>query len=147
MFCAGGTAANIGLAVAHTKFHAQNTTPNATAMAAVTTMSTVRQVRLVLSVLTRLLLRDFDDEQDALFDGHACGKTCDDVGQAERFPEGEKTAGERVAQTARRDAADVAADRHERDGALHRAAKRQRFARVRGAQLRLAVHSAQAETA
>src|SRR4029079_790334 len=107
MFCAGGTAANIGPAVAHTKFHAQNTTPNATAMAAVTTMSTVRHVRLLLSVLMSFLLRDLDHQQDALFDGHACGKTCDDVGQAEGLAEGEKIAGERIAQTARRDAVGI----------------------------------------
>ena len=42
-FCAGGTAANAGVVADHTSPHAQKTTPNATAIAAVTTMSTVRQ--------------------------------------------------------------------------------------------------------
>src|SRR6202158_2979814 len=45
MFCAGETARNAGVAAAQSAFQAQNTTPNATAIAAVTTISTVRQDR------------------------------------------------------------------------------------------------------
>jgi hypothetical protein len=42
MYCAGVTVAKTGFVASHTEFHAQKTTPNATASAAATTMSTVR---------------------------------------------------------------------------------------------------------
>src|ERR1700694_5227738 len=48
MFWAGGIATNAGVAAAHTWFHAQKTTPKAIAIAAATTMSTVRQAQSVL---------------------------------------------------------------------------------------------------
>ena len=41
--CAGGNAENAPLVAVHRLFHAQNTTPKATAMVEATTMSTVRQ--------------------------------------------------------------------------------------------------------
>src|SRR4051812_45779976 len=69
MFCAGGSTANAGVAADQTKFHAQNTTPNATAIAAVTTMSTVLQVK---SDLMTSLLRDLDDEEHAFVEGYVC---------------------------------------------------------------------------
>src|SRR3978361_225250 len=43
--CAGGNAANAVPVAAHSRFHAQKTTPKATPSTAVTTMSTVRQRR------------------------------------------------------------------------------------------------------
>src|SRR5690348_3828118 len=43
---AGGNAANAAPVAAHSRFHAQKTTPKATPRTAVTTMSTVRQRRL-----------------------------------------------------------------------------------------------------
>src|SRR5687768_6434367 len=42
-YWAAGRAPKIGPVAAQTRFHAQKTTPNATAMTAATTMSTVRQ--------------------------------------------------------------------------------------------------------
>jgi hypothetical protein len=48
MFCAAGIATNAGVVAAHSWFHPQMTTPNAIAIAAATTMSTVRQVKSVL---------------------------------------------------------------------------------------------------
>jgi hypothetical protein len=56
MFCAGGTATNSGVAATQSAFQPQITTPNATAIAAVTTISTVRQDALRF---TRYLQRAF----------------------------------------------------------------------------------------
>jgi hypothetical protein len=44
MYCAGVAAVKMGFVASHTEFHTQKTTPNATASAAATTMSTVRHV-------------------------------------------------------------------------------------------------------
>src|SRR2546425_660619 len=47
-YCAAGSAVKAGAVAAHSAFQAQKTTPNATAMTAATTTSTVRQAGVVV---------------------------------------------------------------------------------------------------
>src|SRR2546422_587635 len=64
MFCAGGIAAKAGPAAAPTWVHAQKTTPKAMAIAAATTMSTVRP--FMSRGMSRTSLRGFEDQKRSL---------------------------------------------------------------------------------
>src|SRR6267378_3102851 len=94
MFCAGGIAAKAGPAAAQTWFHAQKTTPNAIAIAAATTMSTVRQFH---SFTSRTSLRCFEDEERTLVERDTRGRLRDLVAEAAGLPETQRLARERSA--------------------------------------------------
>src|SRR3954463_8737116 len=110
MFCAGGMATKAGVATAHTWFHAQKTTPKAIAIAAATTMSTVRHVQLVLfmSSISQWL---FEDEERTVANRDRCGQRRDLVAQAPCASEPERVVRELETQSLRGDAVGVAVDR------------------------------------
>src|SRR2546423_12974659 len=113
MFCAGGIATNAGAAAAHNWFHAQKTTPKAIAIAAATTMSTVRQLQLVL-FMSSTSLWCFKNEQRAFANRDRRGHRHDLVAQAARAAEAERLVAKRKAQSLRRHALGVAVHRQER---------------------------------
>src|SRR5207237_5665214 len=102
MFCAGGIATNAGVAAAHNWFHAQKTTPKAIAIAAATTISTVRQDQSALFT-SRTSHWCFEDEQRSFVERDARGQRRDLVAETACASEVERLALERVAQALRRD--------------------------------------------
>src|SRR2546430_4448830 len=124
MFCAGGIAAKAGVAAAHTWFHAQNTTPNAIAIAAATTMSTVRQ--FVSRVISCTSLRCFEDEKRTLVERDTRGRLRDLVAEPAGLPETQRLAREREAEPFGAHALGVARHRQERDDGAHRTFERER---------------------
>src|SRR5207248_7555813 len=125
MFCAGGIATNAGVAAAHSWFHAQKTTPKAIAIAAATTMSTVRQLQLVLS-MSSTSLWCFKYEQRAFANRDRRWERRDLVAQAACAAEAERLVAKREAQSLRRDPVGVAVHRQERDERADRARQRER---------------------
>src|SRR6267143_2880664 len=125
MFCAGGIAAKAGPAAAQTWFHAQNTTPNAIAIAAATTMSTVRQFH---SFTSRTSLRCFEDEERTLVQRDTRGRLRDLVAEAAGLPETQRLAREREAEPFGAHALGVARHRQARDEGAHRTLERERSA-------------------
>src|SRR5256885_5712071 len=126
MFCAGGIAAKAGPAAAQTWFHAQKTTPNAIAIAAATTISTVRQ--FISRVMSRTSLRCFEDEKGTLVERDTRGRLRDLVAQAAGLPETQRLAREREAEPFGAHALGVARHRQERDDGAHRTLERERSA-------------------
>src|SRR6266480_8052502 len=98
MFCAGGIATNAGVAAAHNWFHAQKTTPKAIAIAAATTMSTVRQVQSVLFTSCTSLWC-FEYEQRAFANRDRRWERVDLVAQAARAAEAERLVAQREAES------------------------------------------------
>src|SRR5438309_5702983 len=122
MCCAGGIAAKAGPAAAQTWFHAQKTTPNAIAIAAATTMSTVRQFHAFMS---RTSLRCFEDEKGTLVERDTRGRLRDLVAQAAGLPEMQRLAREREAEPFGAHAHGVARHRQQRDDGPHRTFERE----------------------
>src|SRR6266550_350500 len=132
MFCAGGIAAKAGPAAAQTWFHAQNTTPNEIAIAAATTMSTVRQ--FVSRVISCTSLRCFEDEKRTLVERDTRGRLRDLVAEPAGLPETQRLAREREAEPFGAHALGVARHRQERDDGAHRTLERERSAAARAEQ-------------
>src|SRR6267142_2503300 len=91
MFCAGGIATNAGVAAAHTWFHAQKTTPKAIAIAAATTMSTVRQLQLI-PLMSCTSLWCFENEQRTFANRDLRGERRDLVAETASAAEAERPA-------------------------------------------------------
>src|SRR6267143_640064 len=113
MYCAGVTATKMGFVASHTEFHAQKTTPNATASAAATTMSTVRHVRSL--DISRPSPWCFKNEQRPRVERDPRGQRRDLVAESACASEAERFIAQCVAQTFRGDAAGIAVHRKERD--------------------------------
>src|SRR5882762_3411733 len=106
MFCAGGIATNAGVAAAHTWFHAQKTTPKAIAIAAATTMSTVRQLQLI-PLMSCTSLWCFENEQRTFANRDLRGERRDLVAETASAAKAERLVAERKPQTRRGDALGV----------------------------------------
>src|SRR5437879_10603582 len=119
MFCAGGIAAKAGPAAAQTWFHAQNTTPNEIAIAAATTMSTVRQ--FVSRVISCSSLRRFEDEKRTLVERDTRGRLRDLVAEPAGLPETHRLARARQAEPFGAHPLGLALHPQMRDGGSHRA--------------------------
>src|SRR2546430_5768465 len=132
MFCAGGIATNAGVAAAPSWFHAQKTTPKAIAIAAATTMSTVRQLQLVL-FMSSTSLWCFKNEQRPFANRDRRGQRRDPVAQAARTAEAERLVAKREAQSLRSDAVRVAVHRQERDERANGTCQRERSLPANGA--------------
>src|SRR5881296_3362529 len=131
MFCAGGIATNAGVAAAHTWFHAQKTTPKAIAIAAATTMSTVRHVQSIL-FMSRTSQWCFKYEHRAFANRDLCRQRRDLVAQAARAAETERLVAEREAQPFRGDALGVAVHRQEGHESADRCGERERSLSANG---------------
>src|SRR6266550_5904535 len=125
MFCAGGTAAKAGVAAAHTWFHAQKTTPKAIAIAAATTMSTVRQLESFV-LMSGSSLRCFEDQKRSLVQSHTGGRLRDLVTEPARLSEVQRLPGEWEAEPSGAHAFGVARHRQQRDDRAHRTLERER---------------------
>src|SRR5213592_4836500 len=112
MFCAAGIATNAGVAAAHSWFQPQMTTPKAIAIAAATTMSTVRHC--ISRVMSRTSLWWFEDEQRSLANRDLRRKRRDLVAETARAAETERLVAQREAQSRGGDALGVAVHRKER---------------------------------
>src|SRR3989442_1730963 len=124
MFCAGGIAAKAGPAAAQTWFHAKKTTPKAMAIAAATTMSTVRQ--FMSRVMSRTSLRCFEDQKRSLVQSDAGGGLRDLVAETARLPEAQRLARKRIAQPFGAHPLGVARHRQQRHEGADRTLERER---------------------
>src|SRR2546430_3373262 len=132
MFCAAGIATNAGVAAAQSWFHPQMTTPKAIAIAAATTMSTVRQLQLI-PLMSCTSLWCFENEQRTFTNRDLRGERRDLVAQTASAAEAERLVAERKAQTRRGDALGVAVHRQERHERADRPRQRERAPAANGA--------------
>src|SRR2546430_16645703 len=131
MFCAAGIATNAGVAAAQSWFHPQMTTPKAIAIAAATTMSTVRQLQLI-PLMSCTSLWCFENEQRTFTNRDLRGERRDLVAQTASAAEAERFVAERKAQTRGGDALGVAVHRQERHERAHRSRERERALAANG---------------
>src|SRR2546430_315005 len=131
MFCAAGIATNAGVAAAQSWFHPQMTTPKAIAIAAATTMSTVRQLQLI-PLMSCTSLWCFENEQRTFTNRDLRGERRNLVAQTASAAEAERFVAQGKAQTRRGDALGVAVHRQEGHERADRPRPREGASSVRG---------------